>query len=185
MVDDILFALWFMLPAAVANGAPIFSARLPWVKDWNTRLDFGRHFHGSPLLGSHKTWRGLISGMIAATLTLWIQQLLVTHTDWASDFTAHVRYVNLPTLLLGPLFGLGALGGDAVKSFFKRRHGTGSGKSWFPFDQLDYIAGALLVSLPFFILSARQYVLVILIWFCLHMASTYVGWRVGLKDQPI
>jgi CDP-2,3-bis-(O-geranylgeranyl)-sn-glycerol synthase len=185
MVDDILFALWFMLPAAVANGAPIFSARLPRINQWNARLDFGTHWQGRPLLGSHKTWRGLISGMITATLTLWLQQLLVAHTGWAQIFTAHIAYTGLPTLILGPLFGLGALGGDAVESFFKRRHGTKSGKSWFPFDQLDYIAGALVVSLPFVILSLRQYALVVVIWFCLHITSTYVGWRVGLKDQPI
>jgi len=185
MVDDILFAIWFMLPAAAANGAPIFVARIPWIKNWNTRLDFGKHFQGRPLLGSHKTWRGLISGLVIATLVLWLQQLLAVHTNRADALTDSVDYASLPTLILGPLFGLGALGGDAIESFFKRRHGTKSGKSWFPFDQLDYIVGALLVSLPFVVLTLRQYIFVIIIWFGLHIVSTYVGWRLGLKEQPI
>lgn len=185
MLKDILFALWFMLPAAYANGAPILVSRFPLIRHWNTRLDFGREFRGQPLLGSHKTWRGLLAGMITATVVLWIQQLLAGHFSFFRLFTDNLDYAILPTLLLGPLFGLGALGGDAIKSFFKRRRGTGSGDSWVPFDQLDYIVGAVLVSLPFMILSFRQYVLIFIIWFGLHMASTYVGWRLGLKDQPI
>jgi CDP-2,3-bis-(O-geranylgeranyl)-sn-glycerol synthase len=185
MVQDILFAFWFMLPAAVANGAPIFSARIPWLDHWNARLDFGKKFHGKPLLGSHKTWRGIISGMISATLVLWVQQILARHFSWTDAFTGGIDYASLPTLVLGPLFGLGALGGDAVKSFFKRRHGTRAGGSWFPFDQIDYIIGAVVVSLFFFTLSFRQYALIFIMWFGLHLLSTYVGWRLGLKDQPI
>lgn len=185
MLGDVLFAFWFMLPAACANGAPILSARLPFLKKWNARMDFGKRFHGRPLLGSHKTWRGLISGMVVATLVLWIQQLLAARTGWAYVFTDGVSYAGFPTLILGPLFGLGALGGDALKSFFKRRVGTEAGKSWFPFDQLDYVVGAILVSLPFVVLSLRQYVLIIIMWFGLHLASTYIGWRLGLKDEPI
>lgn len=182
---DIALSFWFMLPAALANGAPVISARLPGIQTWNMRLDFGADFQGKPLLGSHKTWRGLISGMVVATVVLWIQQLLAAHTGWAHAFTADIHYNKFPTLIVGPLLGFGALAGDAIESFFKRRRGTSSGKSWFPFDQLDYIVGALLVSLPFVILSVRQYIFVVIIWFCLHMAGTYVGWRLGLKDQPI
>lgn len=185
LLDDILLAFWFMLPAAVANAAPILSSRFPIIDTWNARLDFGKQFHGQPLLGSHKTWRGLISGMIFATLILWLQQLLVANAGWATNLTGGVDYASLPTLVLGPLFGLGALGGDALESFFKRRHGTRDGGAWVPFDQLDYIIGAVLVSLPFVVLSLRQYVLIFVIWFGMHFASTYVGWRLGLKDQPI
>ncbi|MDB5181942.1 MAG: hypothetical protein JWP13_705 [Candidatus Saccharibacteria bacterium] len=185
MLHDILFAFWFMLPAAAANGAPILTARMPLVQKWNARIDFGKKFHGRPVLGSHKTWRGLVSGMIVATLVLWLQQLAAAHISWSDIFTAHVPYADFPTLILGPLFGLGALGGDAIESFFKRRHGTESGKSWFPFDQLDYVVGALLVSLPFVILSLRHYVLIVIIWFGMHLASTYIGWKLGLKDQPV
>lgn len=185
ILHDIAFALWFMLPAAYANVAPIFFARFPAVKAWDTPLDFGKIFQGRPIFGPHKTWRGLISGILIATIFLWLEQLIAAHASWAKNFTAGIDYPALPTLILGPLFGLGALGGDAVESFFKRRHGTKSGKSWFPFDQLDYIVGALIVSLFFVVLSMRQYIFIVIIWFGLHLAGTYVGWRLGLKDQPI
>lgn len=185
MIHDLLFAFWFMLPAFVANGAPLLAARIPGIERWNARMDFSKRFHGRPLLGSHKTWRGLVSGMVAATIVLWLQQLAVSSFGWTDAFTGGIKYMELPTLLLGPLFGLGALGGDAVESFFKRRHGTKSGASWVPFDQIDYIIGAVLVSLPFMILTVRQYVLIFVIWFLMHLLGTYVGWRIGLKDRPV
>jgi CDP-2,3-bis-(O-geranylgeranyl)-sn-glycerol synthase len=185
ILHDIAFALWFMLPAAYANGAPIFASRLPGLRNWNTRLDFGKNYRGAPIFGPHKTWRGLVSGMVVATLVLWLEQLAATSGGWTQAFTGGLDYASFPTLIMGPLLGLGALGGDAVESFFKRRHGTEAGQSWFPYDQLDYIIGALLVSLPFVILTLRQYVFIIVIWFGLHLAATYVGWRLGLKDQPI
>jgi CDP-2,3-bis-(O-geranylgeranyl)-sn-glycerol synthase len=185
ILRDILFAFWFMLPAALANGAPIISARLPKLKEWNARLDFGKRFHGRPLLGSHKTWRGLISGMILATIVLWLQQIVAENSSLAPYFTGSLDYAQLPTLILGPLFGLGALGGDAIESFFKRRRGTPSGESWLPFDQIDYIVGAVLASLPFAVLTLRQYVLIFIIWFGMHLLSTYIGWLVGLKAKPI
>jgi CDP-2,3-bis-(O-geranylgeranyl)-sn-glycerol synthase len=185
MISDILFAFWFMLPAAFANGAPILAARIPKIRNWNARIDFGKMFHGRPLLGSHKTWRGLVSGMVLATVILWLQQVVAEFSNLSVHFVGGIDYPALPTLLLGPLFGLGALGGDAIESFFKRRHGTESGGSWPPFDQLDYVIGAVLVSLPFVILTLRQYILIFIIWFCMHLLGTYVGWRVGLKEKPI
>ena len=185
MIHDVLLAFWFMLPAAAANAAPIFSARLPLLRAWDTPLDFGREFRGHPLFGPHKTWRGLLTGTIVATVILWLQQLLVSSVPWAEVFTGNIDYPTLPTLLLGPLFGLGALGGDAVESFLKRRRGTESGGSWVPFDQLDYIIGAVLVTLPFVILTVRQYVLIIVIWSAMHLLSTYIGWKLGLKERPI
>lgn len=185
ILHDIGLAIWFMLPAAAANVTPILVTKLPVVKHWDTPLDLGTTFHGRPLLGPHKTWRGLVSGMLVATLVLWLQQLLYVHfgpAHWLSD---SVDYAALPTLVLGPLFGLGALGGDAIKSFFKRRRGTASGASWLPFDQIDYIIGAALISLPFVVLSVRQYIFLFIIWFGVHIGSTYLGWKLGLKNQPI
>jgi CDP-2,3-bis-(O-geranylgeranyl)-sn-glycerol synthase len=185
MYHDILLALWFLLPAAAANVAPILSAALPFLKHWNAPIDGGKTFRGKEVLGTHKTWRGLISGMVVATLVLWIQQLLVGQTEWA-QFVAHtVNYASLPTLLLGPLFALGALGGDALESFFKRQRGIKSGGTWVPFDQLDYVVGGLIVSLPFVILSPLQYLWAVAVWFLMHLFASYIGWLVGLKKQPI
>lgn len=185
MLQDILLALWFLLPAAIANAAPVFSAKMPILKRFNYPLDGGKSWRGRRIFGSHKTWRGLLSGIVAATVVLWIQQLLFVHTGWADVFTAQIDYAALPVLLLGPAFAIGALGGDAIESFFKRYQGIKSGKAWFPFDQLDYIIGSVLISLFFVILTPLQYVFIFVLYFVLHIIAGYIGYRVGLKKEPI
>jgi CDP-2,3-bis-(O-geranylgeranyl)-sn-glycerol synthase len=185
MLQDILFALWFLLPAAAANAIPIFAAAIPFLKKYDAPIDGGKTWRGHALLGPHKTWRGIISGIIIATFVLWIQQLLAANFSWTELVTGHVDYATLPTLILGPLFAIGALGGDAIESFFKRQRNIQSGGSWVPFDQLDYIIGSVLVSLFFVILTPMQYVWIFIVWFLTHLLASYIGYLLGLKKAPI
>lgn len=185
MIQDILFAIWFLLPAALANAAPIVAAAIPWLKSFDAPIDNGRTFRGKAIFGPHKTWRGLISGMVVATCILWVQQQCVAHTTWGSSIAGGVDYQALPVLILGPLFAIGALGGDVIESFLKRQRGIASGRSWVPFDQLDYIIGAIIISLLFVRLSLMSYVWMIVLWFLAHLLASYVGWRIGLKKAPI
>lgn len=185
MLDDVLFAIWFLLPAAVANAAPIFVAAIPFLKPLDAPIDGGKKFRGHKLLGPHKTWRGIVAGIIVATLVLWLQQLLAAHVHWARHLTGSINYARLPLLLLGPLFAVGALGGDALESFFKRQKNIKSGGSWVPFDQLDYIIGSVVVSLFFVILRPVEYVWIVIIWFVMHLLASYVGYKLSLKKDPI
>lgn len=185
MIHDLLFAIWFFLPAAIANAAPVFSAAIPLLKRFDAPIDGGATFRGKRVLGDHKTWRGVLSGIFAATLVVWGQQLAVQHFEWAKLLSNRYDYLALPALLVGILFTIGALGGDAAKSFFKRQLGIASGTSWFPFDQLDYIIGSLLVMLPVALLTPPQYAWVFLVWFVAHLAASYAGYLMGLKDAPI
>ena len=185
MFRDIFFALWFFLPAAIANVVPIFVAPLPGLRRYNAPMDCGLTYRGKRLLGAHKTWRGLITGLLFATLTLWLQQLGAAHIDWIRHATSQVDYTTLPTLILGPLFAIGALGGDALESFFKRQRGVAPGHGWFPFDQLDYIIGGALITMPFVQLTILQYVWLIVLWLIVHVISTYIGYFLGLKERPL
>lgn len=185
MIHNILLALWFFIPAGFANVAPVLVAKLPGLREWNSPIDGGRLLHGQPLLGPHKTWRGLLAGLILATAVLYVQQLLYGHYDAIKYVADGVDYSHLPVLILGPLFALGALGGDALESFFKRRRGLKSGQAWVGFDQLDYILGAILFTLPVVQLQPVQYLWVIVVWFAIHLAASYIGWVIGLKDEPI
>ena len=184
-MKEILFALWFFLPAGVANAAPIFAAKLPVVKYWDLPIDVHRTYRGIRLLGDHKTWRGLAVGILMATVVLALQQFLVRRYGWAQTLTAQVDYKTLPTLALGPLFGLGALGGDAIESFFKRQRRIEPGRGWFPFDQTDYIVGGAIATAPFVSLSFWQYGWLLLLWLLVHMVSSYIGYLCGLKERPI
>lgn len=185
LFNDIVLAVWFFCPAGVANVMPIFAAHIPGLKKFNAPIDGGLTFRGKPLLGSHKTWRGLVIGVLLAIVTLWLQQLIVAHNGWLAQVTAEVGYASLPTVAVGALFGLGALGGDAIESFFKRQHGVRPGHGWFPFDQIDYIIGGAIATAPFVQLQLLQYVLLIVIWLGVHVVASYIGYLLKLKDAPI
>jgi CDP-2,3-bis-(O-geranylgeranyl)-sn-glycerol synthase len=185
MLEIIFVAIWFFLPAGAANVTPIFAAKIPGLRKLNYPIDCYKTWRGIRLLGDHKTWRGLIVGVVAATLVLWLQQILVAEAGWLHQLTRVIDYAGLPTLIVGPLFGLGALGGDAIESFLKRQRGVPPGQAWFPFDQTDYIIGGALATMPFVRLSFFHYVWVTVIWFGVHLAASYAGYLLGLKDEPI
>lgn len=184
-MELILFALWFFLPAGIANAAPVFANKIPGLRNWNTPLDFGLKFRGKRLFGDNKRWRGLIVGIVLATATLGLQVWAFNNFGWAEDIAININYFVLPVHILGPLFAIGALGGDALESFFKRQRGIKPGKSWFPFDQLDYIIGGLVASFLVIQLTLEEYLAVIVVWFCLHIIATYIGYVIGLRDAKI
>ena len=185
MIKEILFALWFFLPAGLANAAPVFANKIP-KSDWLARpLDFGKHFQGRRIFGDHKTFRGLLAGIVMAEAIISLQYTLYCTFAWARTVSLYVDYRHTNVLLLGLLFAVGALGFDALKSFFKRQLGVKPGSTWFPFDQIDYILGGLLLSYLVVDIPHSSYYWVGLIWFLLHPISTFVAWLVGLKDSPI
>lgn len=185
ILHELFFAIWFFLPAGVANMMPIFAARWPVLRQYDQPIDFGKSWRGKRIFGAHKTWRGLLVGMLFATLTLWLQVLLVQHVSFIANLTNQVEYASLPVLVLGPLFGFGALAGDCIESFFKRQRGTAPGDGWFPFDQTDYIIGGALATMPFVQLTILEYVLLIVTWLVVHVVASYIGYLLGVKSKPI
>ncbi len=187
MFDEILFALWVYLGAAIGNMTPILVAKSPWkpLKNWTTPLDFGKTFRGRRIFGTHKTWRGLITGMIVATIVLAIQQAIFRRAPGIRDAIGGFDFGSLPTFIVGPLLGLGALGGDAIKSFFKRQRNTPPGESWFPFDQIDLPVGALVATWAFVHPSGAVAITAVLIGLAAQLISSYLGYLMHLKDSPI
>lgn len=185
MINTVLFALWFFLPAGAANMIPVPVAKLPGLRALNAPLDFGASWHGQRIFGAHKTWRGLIAGMVVAIGVLWLQQHLVSTYGWFKTETEAVGYASLPPVGLGILFALGALGGDAVKSFFKRRHGIGPGKVWLPYDLIDHIIGAAVVTAPFVLFDWWVYPVVVVIWLFANLTVSYAGFLLHIKESPL
>jgi CDP-2,3-bis-(O-geranylgeranyl)-sn-glycerol synthase len=183
ILHDALLVLWFFLPAAAANGVPVLAALVPGLKHFSAPLDAGRTFRGKRIFGKNKSWRGLIAGMISATIVLGLQQLVTMHSSALLHLTDEINYVHLPTLLLGPALGAGALLGDAVESFFKRQLDIEPGTSWFPFDQTDFIIGAIIASLPFVVFSLSQYVWTFAILIILHITVDNIGHIFKLKER--
>jgi len=183
-VDSILSALWFFLPAGIANMVPVFGSKLPFLKKWNAPMDFGRTYRGHRLFGANKSWRGLVIGAAAATAVIALQKYLFTRNLFILEHS-WIDYRPASIWLLGPLFAVGALVADAVESFFKRQRGIAPGKSWFPFDQIDYIIGGIIFSLPIAILSFGTYIWVLAAWFGMHLVFSYIGYLIGVKEHRI
>lgn len=184
MIADIILAIWLFLPAGVANLVPVLAAHAPVLKRWEAPLDFGRTWRSVRVLGDHKTWRGLLAGVLCGGLIFLLQRELTGSLGALNGHSHEQAYNDLP-VWFGCLLGFGALAGDAAESFFKRQIGIASGKSWFPFDQIDYIIGAGLLSLFFIVLPLYVYVLILVIWFGLHLLFGYIGYRLHLKKTAV
>jgi CDP-2,3-bis-(O-geranylgeranyl)-sn-glycerol synthase len=184
-MDLVLFALWFFAPAGIANSSPVFANKVPLLKNLGMPIDMGKTYRGKRIFGDHKTVRGFLVGILSGLLVASIQMFLYSNSSWIVDISGSIDYGQPIVLLMGALLGLGALTGDAIKSFFKRQTGVESGKSWFPFDQIDYIIGGLVFSVPFVNLKPSEYFAIFIVWFLIHPIATFIGWLIGLKDSPI
>jgi CDP-2,3-bis-(O-geranylgeranyl)-sn-glycerol synthase len=80
---------------------------------------------------------------------------------------------------------MGTLGGDALKSFFKRQLDIPPGESWIPFDQVDYVLGGIAGTALCIRLSRSQYLLLLGIWTILHPLATSIGYLLKLRDRPV
>lgn len=182
--NDILLAFWIFLPAGLANATPVIASKLPYLKNWDYPIDCKKSFRGIRIFGDNKTVRGFITGILIAILTSWLLQLLYLNNIGIRE-ALRFDFASLNPILFGLLSGMGALIGDSVKSFFKRRTSIKPGEPWFPFDQTDYIIGGIIFLLPYVRLSAVQYLLIFIIYFLLHIISTITGFYLKLKDKPI
>ena len=174
-MNDFLFAIIFFLPAGVANAAPVFANKIPYLNNWKTPIDFGMKLNGKRMLGDNKTWRGLLFGGLIGGLTGWLLYHFISSAD----------VQQLAHLWIGFILGMGALFGDALESFFKRQLNIKSGQSWFPYDQIDFVLGAILFSLPIIQLRLVDYLAVLAFYFGLHIITSYIGYKLKLKDKPI
>ncbi len=184
-MQSILFALWFFLPAGIANSSPVIANKIPLLKNLGVPIDCGKTFRGHRIFGDHKTLRGFIVGVLSGFIIACIQMFLYNNFVWIVEISGSVDYSQPIVLIMGSVMGFGALAGDAIKSFFKRQVGIKSGKSWFPFDQVDYIIGGLLFSLPFVSLTFTQYLTIAVVWTLIHPIATVIAWMLHLKDSPI
>lgn len=126
---DAVFGI--LIPAGIANIMASLSRYI--FPRWNRSIN-------SRLLGAHKTWRGLVCGIffgsILGLLILYVFYYLRGELETVQP--SMIKYQWQSSLVLAT----GALLGDLVKSFFKRRMDIVPGKPWIPFDQLDWLLGA-------------------------------------------
>ena len=177
----ILQTLYFLLPAYFANMTPVFARRLPF--SWIAKpIDGGRTIDGEPILGKNKTWGGLVIGIAVGTALFSLQKLLFEYSFFEN--ISLFDYSEM-SIWLGVFLGGGALVGDATKSFLKRRVGIAPGKSWIPFDQMDYTIGALILSAIIYVPPIEIILTSIVVSPFLHVGFNFIGYVLKLQKNKL
>jgi CDP-2,3-bis-(O-geranylgeranyl)-sn-glycerol synthase len=177
-------ALWFFLPAFVANPMAV-------VFGGGTSIDFGRRLRdGERLFGDGKTWRGLVGGTVSGALLGFLLSVpfnvLAPTSTWSFGSYGGAFAVSA-------VLAFGALLGDLGGAFLKRRMRKPRGAKAPVLDQYDFVVGALLLSLAIPAWSVPRFfsgdallglLAIILITPALHRAVNVIGYRIGQKREP-
>ena len=172
----ILKCFYLMLPAYFANMAPVIVKR---VKLFAFPIDFSKQIGNKPVLGGNKTFRGLIFGVVFAIAIAYMQYIL-----YKTELFRNVSFLNYESwLLFGFLMGFGALIGDLIKSFVKRRAGIKPGDKFIPFDQMDFVIGSLVFIIPIFDLSLRIFIVSLLLSFVLDIIVNHLAFYLKIRNE--
>jgi CDP-2,3-bis-(O-geranylgeranyl)-sn-glycerol synthase len=154
-------ALVFIFPAYCANAAAVLAGG-------GTKMDFGRNFFdGKRIFGDNKTFRGFFFGLAVGILV----------------GLADALAFNLP-ILFAVLTPLGAVTGDLAGAFLKRRLGIAPGRPLPVVDQIDFVVGALVFSIPLKIASWEVAITVLIITPPIHLFTNYLAYKLKLKKNP-
>lgn len=159
----IVEALLFIFPAYCANAIPVITGG-------GRPIDLGKKFSdGKPIFGKNKTFRGFFSGLAVGTAVGFVESV----------------FFNYP-ILFGLLLSLGALFGDLTAAFAKRRLGLSPGDLLPVVDQVDFIIGAILFSLPIRLqtLSWELLATVLIVTPPIHLLTNFAAYKLGLKSKP-
>lgn len=171
-------ALWFFLPAAFANFSPMLVKKKKFIQ---TPIDFGKTLINKRVIGKNKTYGGLLIGLAAAVIVTYVQTLLypIMPNFYLADYT------KLNFLILGLCLGFGALTGDLIKSFIKRRLNKKEGINWIPFDQIDWIIGSIIVAMIYIDLPLRIGIIGIVFFGILDPSISYISFRIKKRKKNI
>ncbi|MFA5772445.1 MAG: CDP-2,3-bis-(O-geranylgeranyl)-sn-glycerol synthase [Thermoplasmata archaeon] len=178
----LLQAFWLMFPAYVTGSIAVLVGG-------GKPIDFGKkHRDGRRILGDGKTWAGLAGGTIAGIIVGSIQNIAaLSINDKLVLSFGETWYFFVVVFCLS----FGAMFGDLVKSFIKRRMNIKRGKkSPFLMDQLDFVVGAwffllLFATTWFFTNFTFWHILAVLILTpLLHRFTNVIGYKLGKKEVP-
>jgi CDP-2,3-bis-(O-geranylgeranyl)-sn-glycerol synthase len=79
--------------------------------------------------------------------------------------------------------GFGTIFGDLMESFVKRRIGYEPGRPFIPFDQLDFVIGALIFVFPLIKLSSNKIIIILLLSFVLHVIVNHLAFHLKIRKE--
>ena len=177
-------AVWIMIPAALTNSIAVFFGG-------KTPIDNHRLFYdGRRIFGNGKTWKGLVSGILVG----FVAGLIAVTVDYC--FGNHPLFFGeFPNFfLIIFLLPFGALMGDMLGSFIKRRLNVQPGEKLRGMDQYDWVIGAWLLLVIVQPLYFYQHfiegwhilglIVVLILTPIAHRATNVFGYKKGFKDVP-
>lgn len=176
MIEYAVRVVMLYLPAMVANAMPLITCR-PLFRNPHP-IDLNKRFlDGKRVFGDNKTIEGFISGIVAGSLV-----------GLAYSYHFHMSAWTL----YGLTSGLGAMCGDLLNSFIKRRLGLRPGQSFIPLDQLSFVIMAFVLVKAFKAdvmvgqdLGAVDFIVGLALAGVLHPLTNYVAYLLGVKETPL
>lgn len=168
--------VWLFLPAGCANMMTGISRRFPILA---YPVDGGKTWRGKRIFGDHKTWRGFVFGIFGGLAMAYIQAAV-----YSPDNTYYlIDYSQINFWYWGLLSAMGALLGDLIRSFFKRRVGIEPGGMWFPFDQTDWIIGAIIFMSLYVRIEWQHLAISLILSIAIHPIVNYVSYLLRIQKN--
>jgi CDP-2,3-bis-(O-geranylgeranyl)-sn-glycerol synthase len=157
----IIEALKFIFPAYCANAVPVLAGG-------GLAMDFGRNFvDGKRVFGANKTFRGFFFGLAVGIAVGLVEWMVFDYPLLFSLFTP-----------------LGALLGDLMAAFLKRRLGIVPGGLFPVVDQVDFVVGAIVFALPLGMVYWELAVATLLVTPPIHLLTNIGAYKLKLKKNP-
>jgi len=168
-------AFWFIAVAYAANGfAPLMKGKKP--------LDHGKMLGRYRLLGDGKTFEGSFGGfffgVFVGLILLYFQNDL---QNIAASYGFSLPNLNIYIIIL---LSIGAIAGDIVGAFIKRRLGIPRGSPAPLLDQLDFITGALLLCSLVYLPSLEIIIFLYIATPIIHWLANILGYIIKVKQTP-
>ena len=174
----LLSCLYFFLPAYFANMTPPLARRANLFNFLDREVDFGKKFLGQPIFGKHKCWRGAILGILVGFLVAIIQSCLYQFP--AVQKISLLDYYQINIFLFGVLISAGAVFGDLLFAFIKRRLRMEPGARFLPWDQTNYVIGSAIFLTPFLKIEIMVWITLFILTFFLHIIFNRLGYYLKL-----
>lgn len=179
MIDFLLEfwrALYFVISPYAANAfPPLARGKHP--------MDFGKKFlDGNRIFGDGKTWEGFFAGLVFGTFCgtiAWLFYDKLNAIALAHNFS--MPYISPFSAFV---LSLGALLGDLIGSFIKRRFGMERGAPAPLLDQLDFLSGSLFLGSFVTEVSFGIVVWSIPLTLIIHRIANIIGYLLKLKKEP-
>ena len=176
----IISCIYFFIPAYIANAIPPLANTFGILDSLNKPVDNNKKIKGVPVLGTHKTWRGVVLEIFFCTTLFQLSIFINSYFQLPFFETLGINFNLINPLLISFLLSIGIVFGDVFFAFIKRRLQLRPGAAFIPFDQTNYVIGAFLFIQPILGLSFYFWSILFILTFFIHVLFNRIGYNLGL-----